>query len=173
MKKLLVFLIVLNISLIAWFLYEKMNQPKTAYISIQEVFNEFELKKDYEKKLSTTKNYRQRIIDSLETELKILGKRIEGDQMKNKEDIQVFEVKRQNYFEKKKLFDEDNELQTKKYDQEIIGQLNQYIKDYGKENNYTYIYGNDSNGSMMYAIEKNNITKEIIKYVNEQYRGVR
>lgn len=174
MKKVLVAVFVLlTISFMTWFVYDKMSAPKVAYIVIQEVFNGFELKKDYEKKLNATKTSRQRIIDSLETTLKILGKKIEDDQGKNKDDVRLFEVRREDYFNKKKLFDGDNDLQTKKYDDEIIAQLNQYIKDFGKEKGYTYIFGNDGNGSLMYAKENNNITKEIIEYVNERYRGVR
>jgi len=173
MKKFLFVLAALNILLIAYIAYEKMNKARTGYVLIQDVFNGFELKKDYERKLKATKNSRQQILDSLETELKIMGKRIEAEQGKNKEDINVFTVKRENYFERKKIFEEDNALQAKKYDNEIITQLNQYIKDYGKENNYTYIFGNDGNGSLMYGKEINNITKETIEYVNERYRGMK
>lgn len=173
MKFFLLTLVALNILLISYIAYEKMNKPQTGYVLIQEVFNGFELKKDYERKLTATKNSRQRILDSLETELKILGKKIEGEQGKNKDDINIFTVKRENYFQKKKIIEEDNALQTKKYDDEIITQLNQYIKDYGKEKNYTYIFGNDGNGSLMYGKEINNITKETIEYVNERYRGVK
>ncbi len=173
MKKLIIILSILNLTFISLYIYDKVNSAKTAYVLIQEVFNVFDLKKDYERKLTATKNSRQIIVDSLELELKVLGKKIESENAKNKDDMNVFSVKRDNYFQKKKMFEEDNELQTKKYDQEIITQLNQYIKDYGKDNGYTYIYGNDGNGSLVYARETKNITKELSEYVNEKYRGVK
>ncbi|MHB8259770.1 MAG: OmpH/Skp family outer membrane protein [Bacteroidia bacterium] len=172
MKKLIIFLIVLNTVFFSFYLYERLQVSKTAYISIQEVFNNFELKKEYEKKISLTKSSRKKIVDSLEFNLKILGKKIENENQKNKEDITVFEVKRSDYFEKKKAFEEDNLRQTKEYDEQIVTQLNQYVKDFGKEKGYKYIYGNDGNGSLMYAEEGDNITKEVTAYINLKYKGI-
>jgi outer membrane protein len=173
MKKFVAVLILLNVVLMSLYIYDKVSSPKTGYILIQEVFNGFELKKDYEKKLNATKTSRQNIIDSLELDLKMLGRKIESDKGKNKEDITTFNIKRENYFQKKKMFDEDNQALTKKYDEEIITQLNQYVKDYGKEHEYTYIYGSDGNGSLMYAEEAKNLTKDITEYVNGKFRGER
>ncbi|MFI5140710.1 MAG: OmpH family outer membrane protein [Bacteroidia bacterium] len=150
-----------------------MQSTKTAFVNIQEVFSKFELKKDYEKKLNFSKTSRQKIVDSLEMELKILGRKIEGENAKNKEDLNVFSVKRQTYMEKRKLLEEDDLKQTKQYDNEIILQMNQYIKDYGKENNYTYIFGSDGNGSLMYAKDSKDVTKEVVEYINAHYSGIK
>jgi outer membrane protein len=173
MKKLVIFLIVLNTVFFSFYLYDKFKVTKTAYISIQEVFNNFELKKEYEKKIAFTKNSRQKIVDSLEFSLKLLGKKIESENGKNKDDINAFSIKRNDFFEKKKAFEEDNIRQTKEYDQQVIGQLNQYVKDFGKEHGYRYIYGNDGNGSLMYAEEGDNITKEVTEYINLKYKGIK
>lgn len=174
MKKVVLILIVLNILFFSIFIYDRLhNANKIGYVDIHEVFNGFELKKEYEKKINTTKNGRQKIADSLELALKILGRKIESEGGKNKDDINVFEVKRKDYFDKKKMFDEDNERQTKEYDQQIITQLNQYVKDFGKESGYTYILGSDGSGSLMYAKEINNVTKEVIEYINIRYKGIK
>lgn len=172
MKKLIIFLVVLNTVFFSFYLYDRMRVSKMAYISISEVFNNFDLKKEYEKKINFTKESRKKIIDSLEFSLKLLGKRIEKDNAKNKDDLAVFEVKRNDYFEKKKAFEQDNARQTKEYDKLIITQLNQYVKDFGKEKGYKYIYGNDGNGSLMYAEEGDNITKEVTAYINLKYKGI-
>jgi outer membrane protein len=169
----LIVLVVLLVAVLSYNLYDGMNKPKTAYISVQSVFDGFDMKKEYEKKLTATKNSRQKLLDSLQMGLKVLGKKIESENGKNKEDLNVFSVKRDDYLQKKKVLEEDNMMQTKKYDNEILTQLNQYIRDYGKENSYTYIFGNDGNGSLMYAKETKDITKEVTGYVNEKYRGVK
>jgi len=169
----LIVLIILLIAVLSYNIYDGMNKTKTAYISIQGVFDGFEMKKEYEKKLTATKNSRQKLLDSLEMGLKILGKKIESENGKNKEDLNVFSVKRDDFLQKKKVLEEDNIMQTKKYDSEILTQLNQYVRDYGKENGYTYIFGNDGGGSLMYAKETKEITKEVTGYVNEKYRGIK
>jgi outer membrane protein len=164
---------VLNVGVLAGFVYDRLTSIKTGYIVIQDVFNAFDLKKDYERKLLSTKNVRQKISDSLATELKMLARKIEMQKSKNPEDISMFELKRESYMEKLKTFEEDNQAQTKKYDAEIITQLNQYVSDFGKENGYTYILGNDGNGSLMYATDAKNLTREIVTYINARYRGVK
>jgi outer membrane protein len=173
MKKLLIAFMALNAAVISIYVYDRMNSPKTGYIVIQEVFNGFELKKDYERRLLATKNKRQKIADSLELELKMLGKKIEAEKGKNQADITKFEIKREDYLQKRKLFEEDDQAQTKKYDEEIVTQLSQYVKDFGKQEGYTYILGNDGNGSLMYATDAKNLTRQIVAYINDRYKGVK
>lgn len=173
MKKVALISLCLSVLLTSLYVYDRMQYPKTAFVNIQEVFSKFELKKDYEKKLNFSKISRQKIVDSLEMELKILGRKIESENAKNKEDLSVFSVKRESYMEKRKLLEEDNMKQTKQYDNEIILQMNQYIKDYGKENDYTYIFGSDGNGSLMYAKDSKDVTKGVIDYINAHYRGMK
>src|SRR6185437_11718267 len=97
MKKLIIFLVVLNTVFFSFYLYDRFKANKTAYIIVHEVFNNFELKKEYEKKMILTKNSRQKIIDSLEFNLKLLGKKIESNNGKNKDDINTFSVKRNDF----------------------------------------------------------------------------
>lgn len=52
----------------------------------------------------------------------------------------------------------------------VIG-VKQFIKDYGKEKGYTYIYGTGENASILYAEDKYDITKEMIKLLNDKYKA--
>ena len=46
------------------------------------------------------------------------------------------------------------------------------IKAYGKEKGFTYIYGTgDSNASILYAEDKLDITKDILKLLNDKYKA--
>ena len=168
----LLFVIVLLLGAIGVIIYQKQSSPKTGFILIQDVYNGFDMKKENEKKFVQVKNARDKILDSLTLELKILASKIDSEQQKNKATIEEFKMKRDEYVQRKKTYEEDNDALSKKYDQEILTQLNQYVKDYGERNGYTYIFGNDSNGSLMYAKETNNITKEIISFINDKYKGV-
>ncbi len=161
----------LVILLSGFVIYEKINQPKTGYIIIGEVFNEFQLKKDLEKKFKTTAQTRKLILDSLEFQLNVLSKKIQDEQGKDRKNIDVFQIKRDDFLRKKKQFEEENIALTNEYDQQIIKQLNQYTKDYGKEHGYTYIFGTDGNGSLMYGSENKNINKEIVTFINKKYLG--
>jgi outer membrane protein len=44
------------------------------------------------------------------------------------------------------------------------------IKDYGKEKGYDYLYGTGEVATILYAKDSYDITKEIIKLVNDKYK---
>lgn len=148
------------------------HNEKIAYVLIEDVFNEFDFKKELEQKYTATRNIRKKILDSLEIDLSVLAgrlklqKEVDGDQ-------ELFGRKRMEFDKKLRQFDEENVFMSKQFDEQIIKQLNQYVADYGKEMKYDIIYGNASSGSIMYGTEELNITKEVIAYINNKYKGVK
>lgn len=163
---------ILLIAAIGLIIHQNRSIPKTGYIIIQDVYNGFDMKKEIEKKYLKTKDARDKILDSLAFEVKLIANKVKAENEKNQATIDNFNMKRDEYFQRKQTYDEDNAALTKQYDQEILTQLNQYIKDYAEENNYTYVFGNDGNGSLLYGIEALNITKEVSAYVNNKYKGL-
>ena len=63
------------------------------------------------------------------------------------------------------------EVMAKQYTDQIWEQLNQYIKDFGTQHKYKFIFGSRGDGNLMYAEEQDNITSEVLTYVNERYQG--
>jgi len=54
----------------------------------------------------------------------------------------------------------------------LVANVKRTIKAYGKEKGYAYIYGTgDSNVSILYAEDKYDITKDIIKILNDKYKA--
>lgn len=53
----------------------------------------------------------------------------------------------------------------------LISGVKKFIKDYGKKNGYSYIYGTGDAASILYAEEKYDITKDIIKALNDKYKA--
>ncbi|MEO7977868.1 OmpH family outer membrane protein [Flavobacterium sp.] len=52
----------------------------------------------------------------------------------------------------------------------LVSGVKKFIKDYGKKNGYSYIYGTGDAATVLYAEDKYDITKEIIKALNEKYK---
>lgn len=154
-------------------IYDRCTKPKMGIIEIQKVYDSFQLKKELEAKFKLTQNQRRKILDSLEVELKYIYASLEKQDKKDEATIQSFNQKKNYYMQKKQMNQEDDAALSKQYDGEILTQLNQYVKDYGKENGYTYIFGTDGNGSMMYANEGVDISNEVITYINGKYKGIK
>ena len=141
------------------------------WVSLSDLFNDFAFKKELEMKLKKVKDERQSVIDSLEFGLKFLSKQIQAENQKDKDKITTFQIKREEYIQKKKQFEEDNEVVAKQYDAQIISQMNQYVKDFGNKNGYKYIFGADGSGFLLHSLDAENITKELKGYINNRYKG--
>jgi outer membrane protein len=143
---------------------------KIGYIDIKVVFNDFEYKKELEKELINIKNNRKFLLDSLETNLKIVTKKINLDN-KNKDLIVEYQTLKEIYLEKREDIRLEEETMVRQFDEKIIKQLNSYVKSYGVENNYSMIYGATANGNIMYGDSALDLSKNITDYINKKYKG--
>jgi len=165
------FLFLCVVALFILFGMQWQKQDNIVYVNVQQVYDEFQLKKELESKLTNVQQARKTMLDSLELSLKVLSGKIENSLQRDAERENNFIVLREEYVLKKNQFDEDNALMTRQYSEQIMKQLNEYTQEYGKQNGYTYILGAEGSGSVMYASEKRDITKDVLDYINRRYKG--
>lgn len=55
----------------------------------------------------------------------------------------------------------------------VVSEVKKFIKSYGKEKGYSYIYGTGDAASVLYAEDKYDITKEMIKLLNDKYKSAK
>ena len=53
----------------------------------------------------------------------------------------------------------------------LVNNYRKNIKDYGKEKGYDYIYGTGESATVLYAKDAYDITKEVVKLVNDKYKS--
>lgn len=164
------------VSLASLLVYQKLYKTKTAYIEIKKVFDCFQMKAEIEVKYNQTKKIRDKMLDSLSFNLKVMSRHL--NEQKNaksevdKEEVYQFEYKREEYLKLKNQFEEDNAALSQKYDAQILSRLTQYVIDFGKKNNYDIIFGADGNGNLMYSKDVYNISDEVIIFINNKYKGI-
>lgn len=147
--------------------YTHLKLPKIAYIELQKVYEDFQMKKELENELGKINASKQNQLDSMRFQLELFSRTI-----KNKGEIHDdFELKKRSYLLKEQQIKENMELVSGEYNDRIWKQLNQYIGDYGKENNIVFLLGASGSGTLMYADENTNVTKEVSEYVNKKYSG--
>lgn len=147
--------------------------PKTGYINTTRVFSEFQMTRELEKELENTEKKRKESLDSLRVQLSVLYRDIQNTKEKNQEKIGTFKTLQQQFYLKEKQFEKDNEDLSAQYNTQIWTQLNQYIKEFGDQNSYTYIYGANGEGNLMYAKDKEDITEDVIRFIQKKYKGVK
>ncbi len=172
MRRILWIVIIIQLLIIsAGAIWVIKSTKKTAYINITKVFSEFEMAKEYDAKLTGFINQTNIVLDSLKLHLNIMYKTLGQNKNPNKEKMELFSAKREEFLSKKEQFDESQKQQSDQYSSKVMGQLNQYVKEYGKQFGYTYIYGADGSGALMFANESEEITEDVINYINEKYNG--
>lgn len=163
-------LLFLTIVVVIFLAFENFNQNKIVFANTQEVYNSFEMKKELEKDYKKVVENRQNILDSLKFNIQTIYNLYQNNSKDKELEIKYATLVNQ-YKQKNKEIEEDNSALSGQYDRQIWNQLNQYIKDFGKTNNYKIILGAFGNGSLLYMDENDNVTDDIIKYVNLKYSG--
>lgn len=146
---------------------------KIAWIDLPAVYKDFDYKKEMEARLIKTQEVRKGILDSMELELRLLSEEINAEGQKDKGKIRLYQFKGEQYINKKKIFEEDDYSNKARYEEQILNQLNQYVKDYGAQKGYAFIYGADGTGTIMHADKALDITDQIKVFVNEKYKGIK
>lgn len=144
---------------------------KIGYIEVFKVYDEFELKKIKETEFKQVENQRKLVLDSLRLNLQMLENKLKLQSKVTKEQEALFGNKYNQYQLKERELTENNKALAAKLEDEIFTQLNQYVKEYGDENGYDFILGGNGSGTIMQAKESNDLTEEMIQYVNSRFNG--
>jgi outer membrane protein len=162
--------IILTVGITSFSLVKK-EKDKIAFVELNRVYLDFTMKKEMEAKLQLIQEKRKVIVDSLELELRMLAGKIESKNVQSESELNLFSHKKQEFLEMRNRFDEDNLETAKRFDEQVFAQINQYVKDYGEKNDYLMILGAEGSGSLMYAKEAINITDDVVKNINQRYKG--
>ncbi|MCH2044428.1 MAG: OmpH family outer membrane protein [Saprospiraceae bacterium] len=150
---------------IGLYLYSQL--PKTAYVESQTLFEAFDGKKELENQFKNDNGKKQAKLDSLSLQIQALQRiATQDNEAKNK-----MHLLQQQYQQLQQEYQGHYQYKSSEYTEAIWKQISQYTIEYGKANGYDYIYGVAGSGSLMYGKEEKNITKEVIKYINDKYAG--
>lgn len=148
---------------------------KTAYVDTTLLYNEFQMKVEYEAKLTKFQEGNRNFLDSLKMDVDIIARRIGTLGISPRDTTNPLVL---SYYQRKYIYQlrtdefvDQNKKLIEEYKSQILKQINQYVQDYGSENKYTFLYGASGNGTLMYASDSKNISKEVIDYINSRYSG--
>lgn len=150
---------------------QEVIKNKTGYVDLTTVFQGFEMKKEMQTKLEKDLRLKQVVLDSLMFQLQTLNNELKSKESPKEKELLKFEELRTQYLHQKETFTTYSQEQTEKYDDQVLSQLTQYIKDYGVEHHYEFLFGATGDGSILYATENKDVTIEVTKYINASYQG--
>lgn len=174
MKKYPLFIAVLAIVLSVTAIYFTKSSSELVYVDVNKLIMGYEKTKTAKAEFDKKANLMRANVDSLvanwQKELKDYEKErtiLSPKELKLKQELLGNKQQQINGYQEaiqKKIQEED-----KKVTQTVINDINDYIKEYGKEHSYKIIFGASGGGNIMYADESTDLTEEILKGLNEEY----
>lgn len=149
------------VSLIGWQAYTHATRDRLAYVNVQQVFEDFTLKRELVGKLEQITTARQANLDSLKLRIQTMDEKDKSLQPL------IMEYRR-----REQQYEELNTTLTEDYDRQIITQMNTYMKEFSEQQGYTIVLGANGSGSLIYAQPDLDITKEMTEYINRRYSGL-
>lgn len=147
-------------------------RPKDVVIDIEEVFNEFTMKLELQKKVQSVEQSQKVILDSLEFNLKQIEAKYatasNGDKALIEQEYNRYQY---NYTVRKEKMQENLAIALQNFDEQIWSQLNAYLIDFGKEQDVKIIFGN-FNKNVLYHDSEMDLTLEAIAFINQRYKGL-
>ena len=153
-----------------------VKQQKTAYVDTSVLMKEYTEAKDLEAKYKARSAEKGRQLDA---EIARFKQEAAGFQSQAQANGQVWAQQKGAELQKREqqlgaaqqqLAQELQQESGKEMDSLVSG-VKKFIKTYGKENGYSYIYGTGDAASILYAEDKFDITKVIIKALNDKYKS--
>lgn len=133
------------------------DKEEVKYARMGEVFENSNLKQSYEKKLKDFEQEAQKDLETIQNELELST--IDGDASKSNQLRAALQRKEEE-------FSQEYHRRSDEFQKVIWEEINTKIETFGNAKGYKYILGANGNGSIMYANDGDDITQELIEYLN-------
>ncbi|MCV9932335.1 OmpH family outer membrane protein [Flavobacterium sp. LS1R47] len=175
MKKALV-IIALSISVVACNKTAEVKEVKTAYVDTSVLMKEYTEAKDLEAKYKAQAEEKGRQLQAEITRFKQDASNFQSQAQANgqawaqQRGAELQKREQQLGYAQQALAQQLQQESGAEMDTLVTG-VKKFIKNYGKEKGYSYIYGTGDAASILYAEDKYDITKDIVKALNDNYKA--
>ncbi len=175
MKKVLL-IIAISISVVACDKSTDVKEVKTAYVDTSVLMKEYTEAKDLEAKYKAQSEEKGRQLEAEINRFKQDAANFQsqaqanGQEWAQKRGAELQKREQQLGYAQQALSQQLQQDSSVEMDSLVSG-VKKFIKSYGKEKGYSYIYGTGDAASVLYAEEKYDITKDIVKALNDKYKS--
>ena len=175
MKKSLL-IIALSIAIVSCNKTAEVKEVKTAFVDTSVLMKEYTEAKDLEDKYKAKSEEKGRELEAEINRFKQDAANFQNQAQANgqawaqQKGAELQKREQQLSYAQQALAQELQQESGKEMDSLVSG-VKKFIKTYGKENGYSYIYGTGDAASILYAEDKFDITKVIVKALNDKYKA--
>lgn len=176
MKKLMPVIAVIALLLSGFTLYKSFQSSDLVYVDVNKLLEGYNRTKivrtEFENKAKTLQSNIDSLITGWQKELKTYEK--ERSKMTRKEislKQELLNNKQQQISSYQKAVQKQIKEEDQKATQTVINDINDYVKEYGKEKGYKIVFGASGSGNIMYADEVTDLTEKILEGLNNEFEG--
>lgn len=176
MKKIPLYLAIAAFILSCLAVYFSKSSSELVYVDVNKLIEGYkrtkEVKAEFDKKTAGVKSNVDSLTSGWQKELQVYEKErgtLSPRELKLKEEALSNKQRQLNAYQsavQKQIQEEDAKIT-----QTVINDINDYIKEYGKEKGYKIIFGASGGGNIMYADEATDLTEDVLEGLNSQYEG--
>jgi outer membrane protein len=158
----------------AFALYKSFNTVDLVYVDVNKLIEGYHhtkiAKAEFDKKTQSIKSNVDSLLSGWQKELKEYERErpaLSAKELQFKQELLSNRQQQINSYQQgvqKQIQEED-----KKITQTVINNINDYVKEYGKEHGYKIIFGASGGGNIMYADEGTDLTQDVLKGLNAEY----
>lgn len=126
------------------------------YVNSVKLFEEFEMKTEYDRLLERDLKVEAMLVDSIQT------------MMNHATDSMELYRLRKDYYVAEQLFNDKFEKLSRNYTTSVTERLDGYIEKYAKQKGYQLIL-TGNNGSVVYVEESTDVTADLIHFANSEF----
>ncbi|GIJ94870.1 OmpH family outer membrane protein [Capnocytophaga stomatis] len=150
-------------------------QDKIAFVDNSKLLNEYQEKKDIESKLKEQISKYEKKRDSISQAFQAEAKAFDVEARNLPQNVaqkRYNELMQKSQILQQHLQQEEQKIQIESQTQmdSLLNKVKKSVKEYGKQKGYNFILGANDGGSVLYGDDKKDITNEVIKHLNENYK---
>lgn len=176
MKKLPLALAIIAVIISAISLFKTTSKTEQVYVDVNKLLEGYSrtsiVRADYEKKATLMRSNVDSLMSTWQEELKTYEK--ERKSMTKKElalKEELLSTKQQQISNYQQAIRKQLQEEDQKVTQTVINDINDFVKEYGKDKGYQIILGATGAGTIMYADEGTDLTLEILEKLNVSFEG--
>ncbi len=157
-------------------IFLSQSKSELVYVDINKLVEGYERTKTerevFNQKANTLKANADSLLVDWQNELKIYEK--ERVSMTKKElelKQELLQNKQQQINNYQQAIQKQIQEEDQKMTQTVINDINDYVKDYGKNKGYRIIFGAKGSGNIMYAEDVSDLTQTVLNGLNSEYAG--
>lgn len=155
--------------------YKSVRQPKIAYIRSSELIYSYQGMKEAQQLFQTKKSKNQANVDTVRIELERAFNQFSREisllnEKEKNERRALLRAQEENYLRYAQSIKDAEKKDEMEMTEGVLNQVNSFVEIYSKEHGYNLVMGTTNSGNLLYADEAMDITNDVLKAINEEYK---